>query len=164
MLHCKDIYPDEAKVDAVNFIRRQAMAKHNETKKALMEIFKEREEKWYSISELEEICKEDYGLNFDDKKEKNNLYNQLYRFKQDGIIICNRSLYRINDRKIDNALQIIEDKIESYKNLKWYSCSDEELEEARSTLQRITDLSSKVQHLINRINDNTIKVTEDIKE
>ena len=154
MLHCKDIYPDEAKVDAVNFIGRQAMAKHNETKKALMEIFKEREEKWYSISELEEICKEDYGLNFDDKKEKNNLYNQLYRFKQDGIVICNRSLYRINDRKIDNALQIIEDKI---------SCSDEELEEARNTLQRITDLSSKVQNLINQMNDDTIKVTEDIK-
>lgn len=41
--------------------------------------------------------------------------------------------------------------------------SDEELEEARSTLQRITDLSSKVQNLINQINDNTIKVTEDIK-
>ena len=153
MLHCKDIYPDEAKVDAVNFIGRQAMAKHNETKKALMEIFKEREE----------ICKEDYGLNFDDKKEKNNLYNQLYRFKQDGIVICNRSLYRINDRKIDNALQIIEDKIESYKNFKWYSCSDEELEEARNTLQRITDLSSKVQNLINQMNDDTIKVTEDIK-
>lgn len=139
------------------------MAKHNETKKALMEIFKEREEKWYSISELEEICKEDYGLNFDDKKEKNNLYSQLYRFKQDGIVVCNRSLYRINDRKIDNALQIIEDKIESYKNFKWYSCSDEELEEARNTLQRITDLSSKVQNLINQMNDDTIKVTEDIK-
>ena len=33
------------------------MEKYNETKKALMEIFKEREERWYSISELEEICK-----------------------------------------------------------------------------------------------------------
>lgn len=126
------------------------MKKSAQVKKYILELLSDGKE--YTTTEIKE-----YILSKNIKLEKNStlIRNVLYNLKRENSSFTNteRGKYKLiskpstlqNDySELKNAISIIEKNLKEYKHFNWISCSDLELEIARSKTQMLINLSSQI--------------------
>lgn len=126
------------------------MKKSAQVRKYILELLSDGKE--YTTTEIKE-----YILSKNVKLEKNStlIRNVLYNLKHENPSFTNidRGKYKLisnpptlqnNYSELKNAISIIEKNLQEYKHFNWISCSDLELEIARSKTQMLINLSSQI--------------------
>lgn len=101
-----------------------------------------------TTSQIAEECQK-RGINIDE--ERSLIYNATFQLSKKGLIKkVGRGLFKqkeaedTKEEAIDEAISIINRKLDYCSNLNWMRCSDDELKRARSDMNRLLKLADDI--------------------
>lgn len=142
------------------------MRKYEGIRETLLEVLNDQQ--WHAIAEIEKKCEEN-EIYLEGRRSP--IYGALHRLKKRGVVDSDGTgRYRINrektgtvdakknnqkkdgseeDNNMEENIKKIEKCMENYKRFDWIHCSDEELREVRGIINRLLDLSERIQKEFN---------------
>ena len=142
------------------------MRKYEGIRKILLEVLEDRQ--WHTIAEIERRCEEN-EIHLDGKRSP--IYGVIHRLKKKEVLESDGAgQYRMSDEKrltaeemetdqkkkdsmedenMEENIKNIEKCVENYKRFDWIHCSDEELREVRGNINRLLNLSERIQKEFN---------------
>lgn len=126
------------------------MKKGSQVKKCILVLLSDGKE--HTTSEIREyISTQNIYL----EKSSTLIRNVLYNLKHENsnIINTDRGVYKLqinkdsvepSDSDLNNAIKVIEKNLQEYKHFNWITCSDLQLDVARSKAQKLINLAHKI--------------------
>lgn len=134
------------------------MQEYNTLKNMILDILSDDE--CHTTDQLIEECQR-RGMNFEGKRTP--VYNATFQLKKKGLIVkeekglfkqrtpknLNDSLSE-KDNGMEDAILIIEKRIDRYKKFDWIQCSDEVLMQARAEVKQLLKLAENISKNLSR--------------
>lgn len=122
------------------------MSDYGELKNTILEILSD--DQCYTTSQIAEECQK-RGIILDEGRAS--IYNTTFQLNKKGLIKkIGRGLFKqkgaddTKEEAIDEAISIINRKLDYCSNLNWMRCSDDELKRARSDMNRLLKLADDI--------------------